>query len=605
MFAKLKKLNKKKDELFSSTAAQKASELASRLKEGASDTAKSVLKRGFEDMDLLKEAQRIHRECDRLVNNHNSRMYMLKNQFEQEMDSYNRTCSRIDEDVLPLCHQFFSLSANAVQLSGNQSNVDLDRYGISYANDVYVDGTVDKKMMMAGLGVGAASAAGVFSAMAAFGTASTGTAIAALHGGAVYTATLAALGGGSVAAGGLGMTGGMIVLGATGAFPAIAAVGYLADKKIRKAYDEALKRQSDTAVIMEKADKIYFDISDVILNIRAMNTEFRSFADFFSELINMSIGAVSLGKEAVFSNILKKALLAYSKFRNISIVEDNAINSFLSAEVKEGRALSDDARSAFYGFYSALTEEQQKTMDKLRTEQLKSDKFERKYKSAMQQAQKVKAENKKLAKQHHQDKIVIEKLRNTVGNYQNQLEFLRQLIVQQGWDIDDPRLWKSMEQISEPLEEKIISNNDEEMQSLARNYRNKFNNFSEEIISSLAVSDYLYGMLHDQQDMDFSPVLLPAFKAVEAVMREVLKNHGIKRPDKGWLMGAMCHEVAKNPHIWNKSFCDTLEDVRQVRNKTAHSGGIQLFQVENMRIILLEDSSDKPALLSYLNEMLI
>ena len=82
MFAKLKKLNKKKDELLSSTAAQKASELASRLKEGASDTAKSVLKRGFEDMDLLKEAQRIHRECDRLVNNHNSRMSMLKNQFE-------------------------------------------------------------------------------------------------------------------------------------------------------------------------------------------------------------------------------------------------------------------------------------------------------------------------------------------------------------------------------------------------------------------------------------------------------------------------------------------------------------------------------------------
>ena len=40
MFAKLKKLNKKKDELLSSTAAQKASELASRLKEGASDTAK-------------------------------------------------------------------------------------------------------------------------------------------------------------------------------------------------------------------------------------------------------------------------------------------------------------------------------------------------------------------------------------------------------------------------------------------------------------------------------------------------------------------------------------------------------------------------------------
>lgn len=103
MFAKLKELNKKKDELLSSAAVQKAGELANRLKEGASDTAKSVLKRGLEDRDLLKEAQRIHRECDRLVNTHNSRMSMLKNQFEQEMDCYNRTCTRVDDDILPLC----------------------------------------------------------------------------------------------------------------------------------------------------------------------------------------------------------------------------------------------------------------------------------------------------------------------------------------------------------------------------------------------------------------------------------------------------------------------------------------------------------------------
>lgn len=605
MLEKLRQLSKTKKDILEHPVTQRLGEVAQKIKDGASNKSRNILQRGLEDRDLLKEAQRIHRECDRLVNHHNSRMSMLKAQFEQEINSHSATCSRIETEVLPLCQQFFSLSANAVQVSSQQSSVDLEQYGISYMDNVYVDGTVDKKMVAAGLGVGAASAAGVFSTMAAFGTASTGTAIAALHGGAVYTATLAALGGGSVAAGGLGMTGGMIVLGATGALPAIAAVGYLADRKIRKAYDEALQRQADTESVMEKADRIFADISDVLLNIRTLNTEFRSFTDFFSDLMNMSIGAVSMGQEQRFLHILKTALVAYTGFRNISILNDGALNSHLKDEVGRARVGSDEVRSAFYGFYSNLTEEQQKLMDKFRLEQLRSDKFERKYKSAMQQAQRVKAENKKLAQQHHQDQMLIKKLREIVGDYQNKLEFLRQLIVQQGWDVDDPRLWQSMEQISAPLTDSIISSNDVEMQSLARNYRHQFINFSEDVISSLAVSDYLYGMLRDQSDMDFSPVLLPAFKAVESVMREVLKNHGVKRPEKGWLLGAMCHEVARNPHIWNDKFCSTLEAVRQIRNKTAHSGGIQLFQVENMRIILLQDSVDKPSLLRYLDEMLI
>lgn len=605
MFAKLKELNKKKDELLSSAAVQKAGELANRLKEGASDTAKSVLKRGLEDRDLLKEAQRIHRECDRLVNTHNSRMSMLKNQFEQEMDCYNRTCTRVDEDILPLCQQFFSLSANALQANYNPSMLDLGRYGLAYMDNVYVDGTVDKKMVAAGLGVGAASAAGVFSAMAAFGTASTGTAIAALHGGAVYTATLAALGGGSVAAGGLGMTGGMIVLGATGAFPAIAAVGYLADKKIRRVYDEALKRKKDTDTVMAEADRVYYDISDVMLNIRAMNTEFRSFADFFADLMNMSIGAVSMGQEKRFSFILEKALTAYAGFRGIVIVRDDVINSLLADDVRLSRVLSDDVRSAFYGFYSDLTDEQQKLMDRCRSEQVRADKFRRKYNSAMEQALKVKAENKKLAEQHRQDQIAINQLRSMVETQRNQLEVVRRYADEQGLDIEDSRIWQEIDSIVSPITEDIINRNDSELQALQRYYRQRFVNFSEDVISSLAASDYLYGMLCRQSDMDFSPVLLPAFKAVEAIMREVLKNHGISRPEKGWLLGAMCHEVAKNPHIWHKNFCDTLEDVRQVRNKTAHSGGIQLFEVENMRIILLEDSADKRSLLTYLNEILM
>jgi hypothetical protein len=72
---------------------------------------------------------------------------------------------------------------------------------------------------------GALAGFGAWSAAAAFGSASTGTAIAGLSGVAATNATLAFLGGGSLAAGGLGMAGGMAVLGGLVAGPALLIMG--------------------------------------------------------------------------------------------------------------------------------------------------------------------------------------------------------------------------------------------------------------------------------------------------------------------------------------------------------------------------------------------
>lgn len=605
MLEKIRQLTKKKNDILDHPVTQKLGDMAQKIKDGASSKSRTILQRGLDDRDLLKEAQEIHRECDRLVNTHNSRMSMLEHQFEQEIAIFNATQVRLDDNILPLCYKFCAMSLDVPVLpSEDISSIDLSKFGLSYMDDIYVDGTVSKDMVAKGLGAGAASAAGLFGAMATLGTASTGTAIAALNGGAVYTATLAALGGGSVAAGGLGMTGGLIVLGASGALPAVAVVGYLADKKIRKSYDEAMQRKKDTESIMVEADKAYYIVSDTLGNIRSFNSDFRSFVDFFTDLMNMSIGAVVISKEAEYLSVLQKAMTAARGYKSVHFLLGDTINSNFITESCDARGEADRVRSSFYGFFNTLTKEQQKTVEKFRREQLRSDKFERKYKSAMQQAQKVKAENKNLAMQHRQDKAVIEKLQATIGAYQRQLVFLRQLIEQQGWNVDDPMLWQRMEQISEPLTKSILSNNDAEMQSLVRHYRQRFNNFDEEVISSLAASDYLYGMLRDQRDMDFSPVLLPVFKAVEVILREALKNHGVNRPDRGWLLGAMCKEMEKYPDIWDKGIIKTLDDIRQVRNKTAHSGGIQLFQVENVRVILYQDNVNKPSLLRYLDEML-
>lgn len=90
---------------------------------------------------------------------------------------------------------------------------------------------------VAGIAAGGASLAGV----AAFSTASTGTAISTLSGAAASSATLAWLGGGSLAAGGGGMAAGTLVLGGIIAAPvAIAFLSYIHIKG-KKSYREQME----------------------------------------------------------------------------------------------------------------------------------------------------------------------------------------------------------------------------------------------------------------------------------------------------------------------------------------------------------------------------
>lgn len=82
-----------------------------------------------------------------------------------------------------------------------------------------------------GAALGAITAFGAYGGVMTLGTASTGTAIAALSGAAATNATLAFLGGGSLAAGGLGMAGGTAVLGGLVAGPALAVMGFVLGAK--------------------------------------------------------------------------------------------------------------------------------------------------------------------------------------------------------------------------------------------------------------------------------------------------------------------------------------------------------------------------------------
>lgn len=102
---------------------------------------------------------------------------------------------------------------------------------------------------VAGTAGGALTAFGAYGAAQVLACASTGTAIAALHGAAATNATLAFFGGGSLAAGGLGMAGGTMVLGGLVAGPALMVMGVVAGNAAKKNLEKAYTNKSEAVQI--------------------------------------------------------------------------------------------------------------------------------------------------------------------------------------------------------------------------------------------------------------------------------------------------------------------------------------------------------------------
>lgn len=107
---------------------------------------------------------------------------------------------------------------------------------------------------VAGAAGGAATAMGAYGAAGLWASASTGTAISALHGAAATNATLAFFGGGSLASGGLGMAGGTAVLGGLVAGPALLVMGIITGAKAGKNLENAKANLAQANEICEELE---------------------------------------------------------------------------------------------------------------------------------------------------------------------------------------------------------------------------------------------------------------------------------------------------------------------------------------------------------------
>lgn len=236
-------------------------------------------------------------EIESLLNEAQSMYDNAKNKFESQK---KQTTKRLENLGKVKVNAWTEGMDSFVTAFGTFKNVEMDRR-IDSNMDFIGSDEEPKQMLMniqnasmtanevakagfAALGTGALVGIASYGGAMMFGTASTGTAIAALSGAAKTNATLAWFGGGAKAAGGLGMAGGKLIL--AGVVVAVAAViagakgkEKLAEaKKIHAEAEEAVSQMNIMTTGMEGIAKMSDNYSSFIKKLN------KKFAPFLQEL---------------------------------------------------------------------------------------------------------------------------------------------------------------------------------------------------------------------------------------------------------------------------------------------------------------------------------
>lgn len=240
-------------------------------------------------------------EIESLLNEAQSMYDNAKNKFESQK---KQTTKRLENLGKVKVNAWTEGMDSFVTAFGTFKNVEMDRR-IDSNMDFIGSDEEPKQMLMniqnasmtanevakagfAALGTGALVGIASYGGAMMFGTASTGTAIAALSGAAKTNATLAWFGGGAKAAGGLGMAGGKLILAGVVVAPIVAVAAVIAGakgkeklaeaKKIHAEAEEAVSQMNIMTTGMEGIAKMSDNYSSFIKKLN------KKFAPFLQEL---------------------------------------------------------------------------------------------------------------------------------------------------------------------------------------------------------------------------------------------------------------------------------------------------------------------------------
>ena len=315
---------------------------------------------------LKDEIEASNKFCERVSRNFESNVKMYQHEFETIREDYLKVVESVKEQFAVLENLnkiYFEVETSeenfseGSKLSNLSEGTSLERVTIKGGNPA-----------ISGLGAGLGVGAGVVGLMTAFGHAGTGAAIASLTGAAKISALLAALGGGTLASGGLGMTGGMMVLGGAVLLPAIAVAGFIAQDKIKSAHKKAME-QKEKARRLEEESKIYFaELEKGVRLLREMNYEFRTSADFFQRLINLSMISPELGNDEDYQKILQDSAQVMKNFGLLKVLnENNERNENFDEEFSAAKKAFEKCRERYIDFRIKISPQISELAERIKT----------------------------------------------------------------------------------------------------------------------------------------------------------------------------------------------------------------------------------------------
>ncbi|SFU57325.1 hypothetical protein [Butyrivibrio sp. M55] len=197
-------------------------------------------------------------EIQELLNDAKKVYDRAKNKFESQKKSTSKSLEKLGKVKISAWSSGMEAFVKAFE---SFKNIEMNK--ISFTNSKFIGCDEEPKQMLmnienatmnaeeiakagiAAIGTGAIVGVAAYGGAMMFGTASTGTAIAALSGAAKTNATLAWFGGGAKAAGGLGMATGKLVLAGVIVAPIIGVAALIAGAKGKEKLAEAQKIHSE------------------------------------------------------------------------------------------------------------------------------------------------------------------------------------------------------------------------------------------------------------------------------------------------------------------------------------------------------------------------
>lgn len=543
-----------------------------------------------EDRKMITEIKEIDAFCTDTVEAIKQKQFLCERDFNTETARYNAIIARVNRQM-----QTSDIILSYIEMQHRKERMHFaKRYEAEI--DVKADYLGESGSVLAAGGMaGAAAGSAAVGLVTAFGTASTGTAIASLSGAAYTHALLAAMGMGSLASGGFGMAGGMVVLGASFLAPAAAVAGYVANKQIKKVYGEAVTRKKKAAEIIAETELVFEKYTQGINIYRLLNHCCDDFSHHFGEIINIFAAVDFAGDDkAAYKKLLENAAAVMSEFASIGLLDEHGeVNQNLDEEIRRVSRQAEAAKYESYKYIQDASHEKQKFMEEAKDREL---------------LVKDKAELEKVLAA--KDKIIEEQQARIALLNQEAMSMKRQ--IQDIRDADDRAavLFAGLQK----KQEKIISDNKKNFNNYCKYIEKKYRNLDDAAIRFIATGETLYHLYPHivAEGMDFSPVVLDYAKCVENVTKRLLIRRGIFAEDSPKL-SKLCLGSAKlllekkcDMMPWGQEFFAIFDEILAYRNKSAHATPVSKMDADKVRVLLLGKSSGVFAdgVLLYFNSLL-